>query len=178
MPKIYLSGCTFTKGVTQVPNSCIEAAELIVQVLNTGSGGSATWRKAGETRKPNVWAEFKSHRVNITSTANFHNKINMAVESYPFGSDLPALGEGICILNRGVDNDGYNMHFGAVVAASPRGVYVSNMNEPSDEEVELSTLETMRLRHVDDFRSGGYENKDIFIIGKLTVSPDMSKTEL
>ena len=102
----------------------------------------------------------------------------MHVDSYPFGTSLPGKGEGLCIVNIGADNNGYNMHFGAWVGDAPGGkIKVSNMNEPTG-SYGLELLETDVIGHVDDFRVGGYEDKARFKIGKLTTSPSMGKTEL
>ncbi|HEY6528489.1 MAG TPA: hypothetical protein VIZ65_07330 [Cellvibrionaceae bacterium] len=178
MPVTYKGGAKFTKNVSQVPNSCIESAEFILQVINSGTNDSVTWDRAEVSRTPHVYAEFKSHYINITDTADFHDYITESIVSYPFGSSLPTLGEGICLVNKGQDSGGYNMHFGAVVAVQNGSVEISDMNEPNNAPVGLAPLETITIKNVNDFRANGYEHRSTFALGKLTVNPNTNKQKL
>lgn len=172
---VYDPGSTFTMNETLVPNSCIESAELIIQVYHATD--PITWDGADVVRDPHVWAEFHRHRIDITAIEDFHSFITMDVESYVFES-LPGLGEGICLVNKLEDDEDGNMHFGAVVRTARRRVYVSNMDELSDEPVTLVRLVTELLYSVDDFRVPGYTDLEKYVIGKLTVTPDPSKIVL
>ena len=82
---------------SQVPNSCIESAEYIIQATATAKI-PAKWT-SGAATKPHVWAVFHSHMVNISNTPNFHNLVDSSVKEYPFAGTLPGLGEGLCIVN-------------------------------------------------------------------------------
>lgn len=177
MPVTYDSSVKFDK-TKQVPNSCIEAAEFLVQVM-AGKGKSVTWHKSGAIRKPHVYAEFASCYVNITATDNFHNLVTQSVKDYPFNNALPTKGEGICLVNKLQDADpnAFNMHFGAVVKTGTGTVEVSDMNEPGNGVVGLAPLVTTTIRKVDDFRGGDYP-KSRYALGKLTTTPDKGKQAL
>lgn len=160
---------------SQVPNSCIESAEYIIQATATAKI-PAKWT-SGAATKPHVWAVFHSHMVNISNTPNFHNLVDSSVKEYPFAGTLPGLGEGLCIVNTGADNKGYNMHFGAVVRVGRGRVDVSDMSEIITETPQLVKIKVAALTKVDDFRGQTYKDSQ-FIIGKLTTSPPKGLIEL
>lgn len=159
---------------TLVPNSCIESAELIIQAKNRKTH-AIRW-VPNQTRTPHVWMEFADHIINISKTPGIHELQGLhALNDYPFGDTLPALGEGIGIIKKTPGNAKYNMHFGARVETSS-GCMVSDVSETKSPPVVPLTL--MTLESVNDFRTGGYESVDNFALAKLTVTPDKSKTEL
>lgn len=152
--------------VANVPRSCIESAEYIIQSISANK--LLPWTKAGEARTPHVFARFgDSKSINISDTAEFQNQA-VGLKDYGFTS-LPAIGQGLICLNNTTKDLGYNMHLGAVVAADTGKILISNMMEPFGKVVKLTALDTIEVTDVGSFRSSAFDTEsDKYALGLLT----------
>ena len=132
---------------TKVPNSCIQAAEYIIQVHHRN--GIFPWVEGADVT-PNVYLHFGSgNPINITIEENILNKIgNSHAKDYEFSNlRRPEVGEGIAVFNIGgrAPKGHYNMHFLATLAVlgtkSRPSFVMSNLNEIEDSEIAMVTLD-------------------------------------
>lgn len=149
-----------------VPRSCIESAEYVIQSI--AEGRRLEWR-AGETREPHVIAHFKGVTIDITATPDFHRRREIAgVEDYSFTS-LPEIGEGLICVNKTGEDLAYNMHLGAVVARDDDRALISNMMEEVGMSVMMVILQTIEIGSPYDFRSRNFSGiDDKYALGLLT----------
>jgi hypothetical protein len=132
---------------TKVPNSCIQAAEYIIQVHH--KNGIFQWVEGADVT-PNVYLHFGSgNPINITIEENILNKIgNSHAKDYEF-SDLryPEVGEGVAVFNigGGAPEGRYNMHFLATLAItgtkSRPSFVMSNLNEIEGKNIQMVSLD-------------------------------------
>ncbi len=138
-------------GMFEVPESCIESAEYLIQCCYIGK--AIRWNSG--SKRPDVFAHMGNAIINITATEDCHTTVMPAHGSYPF-SQLPVLGEGIVLFNVGKDagKGGYNMHFMAVVATGSFGgrpaVLVSNMMERQLRAGERTKMKQLQVLIVTD----------------------------
>jgi hypothetical protein len=137
---------------TQVPDSCIESAEYIIQSIYGENHGQRPlrWVRSGIERSTHVIANFGNRTICITATLNFHDQDFSDLVDYNFVS-LPNVGEGLICLNK-TSNLLYNMHLGAIVASNANQAQISNMMEQKGNEVKMVPLQTIKIIHCDDFR--------------------------
>lgn len=150
----------------QVPESCIESAEFIIQCIANKS--YLGW-KEGKTRKPHVMAEFGfNKKFNITTQANFHEDPScVGLRSYSFGSWVPDIGQGLILLNKkSADASTYNMHFGAIVAVDGSDYYISDVSDSGGGVKLIGGWPVKKITNVNDFRIPGYPKTD-YAIGLL-----------
>lgn len=149
-----------------VPRSCIESAEYIIQSI--AEGRRLEWR-SGETREPHVIAHFKDVTIDITATPDFHRSRDVAgVEDYRFAA-LPEIGQGLICVNKTGDELGYNMHLGAVVARDDDRALISNMMEEVGIAVMMVILHTIEIGSPYEFRSRNFSGiDDKYALGLLT----------
>jgi hypothetical protein len=86
----------FGEGRSIVPNSCIEAAEFMIQCISKRE--ILDWT-AYTTREPSldVFAEFGGGRtINISRDEDFHIHLARGLQNYPFNGRLPATLEKNC----------------------------------------------------------------------------------
>ncbi|MDN3637373.1 hypothetical protein QWY82_01005 [Simiduia curdlanivorans] len=133
----------------QIPASCIESAEYIIQSIH---GGVCPEWKPGQTRAPNVYATFGNGKTfNVSLTENFHKQAS-GVTDYDFKGSLPGIGQGIICLNTSSADLPYNMHLGAVLAVDSAGrILVSNMMEKVGVPVVKKTIESIEVSSVEAF---------------------------
>ncbi len=157
----------------EVPESCIESAEYIIQSIINGK--RHVWEE-NKTVDPHVYAIFANGvEFDISECENFHEKIDEKVGDYPFQTlrgGLPGIGQGLVCVNKHWRNRHYNMHLGAVVASArlknaKHAVILSNMMH-TEKMVEMVELQTTKwISSPDQFRSllsSSYRN---FALGLL-----------
>ena len=150
------------RGIVNVPNSCIESAEYIIQSISNVN--LLPWKR-GQSQSPNVIATFGDREINISETENFHRNTR-GITSYKFDS-LPNIGQGIICLNKTVEDLPYNMHLGAVVASSDESVLISNMMEPEG-EVGMALINIIEINNAEEFLTNNFgDMSSKYIIGIL-----------
>jgi hypothetical protein len=152
--------------LNQIPRSCIESAEYIIQCL--AAGGLLGWAE-GQERTPHVIACFGNNvTFNITTQENFHTdpRCNGLVD-YAFNGQLPAIGQGLILLNKTGADQPFNMHLGAVIATARNRVKISDVSENGPVAM-IANWETKVLNTIEDFRGDDYPANN-FAIGLLTV---------
>lgn len=153
-----------------LPNSCIEAAEYVVRIGAAEEGKEVHWPDQENVHQTPVYLVFKDHYVNISDTQNFHNLLHDDVNDYEFPNGLPKVGEGLGLVNKLADQDGYNMHFGGVVKTRDDGVIeLTDMNERPGSSAGLDPTALRSISHVNQFRLGGYEDAS-YALGLLTTN--------
>lgn len=170
-----------------LPKSCIQSAEHVIQVyyhyLKTVQPGK---RPRTPTKQPQppcsdnhtdnyitygcVYGLFGDNRsINISETENFHESTE-GFTDYPFEEgQLPQVGQGLILVNKTTEDAGYNMHLGAVLGVSSDGLIMTDYNELESGVVNLNLLtynNTVKIKHVDDFRGQNYQQKQ-FALGLL-----------
>lgn len=157
------NGMQTYKQALGVPESCIESAEYILQVT---AGASTDWVR-GKEREPYMIAAFGNKTLNAT-TGDFVNEID-GVTDYDFNL-IPNVGQGIVIANSGIDDDGYNMHFGAVFARhkTKNVAIISNLCEKADVKL-INPCNFIFIDSVDSFKTQSGLTETKFKLGFLHV---------
>ncbi len=156
----------------QIPRSCIESAEYVIQEIN---GCTQAWTEEGQTREPNVIAEFGNGSIDISTSENVQDELT-GKTNYDFDVDpdtgeelLPGVGEGLIIGNSSdQDLDPYNMHLGAIVARH-RALNVCIISDVS-EDGEVILIDPWRiicLQSVQEFKGADYRAPE-YVMGKLS----------
>lgn len=164
---VEVSGRGYTRYKQQIPASCIESAEYIIQSIQ---GGTCLDWKAGETRTPNVYAVFGDGKeFNVSVTQDFHKQAS-GVTDYDFDGSLPGIGQGIICLNTSSSDLPYNMHLGAVIATDGISkILISNMMEQVGIPVVKKTIEAVEVSSVEEFftTNFGASSRGSYALGLL-----------
>lgn len=138
-----------------IPRSCIEGAEYIIQSLVTDDKNRA-WTN-NIAKKPYVYASFGGGvEVNISKTQNFHDGISGFGDFDFIKFRRLQLGEGIILLNTHANDFGtYNMHLGAIVAVDDSHYWISDVSENGKVEW-CADWKAVKVRRLSQFREMQY----------------------
>ena len=163
----------------RIPDSCIEAAEYIIKVHETGR--APDWRPGtNETFGRDVWLHFANASFNLTTDDLVALVPQYGIKSFDFTQHHTlGVGEGIAFLRPKMSaRSGYNMHFQAIL--SDGGDYTLSNAMEAEADVGLARLadnvETVRYDGkrtwfdlCDDFSRA---QRATYAVGLLTTDPD------
>ena len=159
-----------------VPESCIESAEYIIQCIANGT--TYSWVANQPPRNPHVIAHLGNGKtINISTQRDLLEAAELSC-SYNFNG-LPKLGQGLICVNRTTrDIKPYNMHLGAVIATEMGGsksrpviskVLISEISEVNPSNVQMIQLDASNTKwysSVAEFRGNLYD-ENCFALGLL-----------
>ena len=167
--------------VQEVPDSCIQSAEYIIQCFSNG----ATHEWSSEDHDPHVFAHFKNKVIDITHDEHWLENDSNGLTDYDLRRPL-VCGEGITFVHRIPVTKGnerpYYMHFMAVVATGTFGgqpaVRLSNhMEKPRKGDPPMVALKTFDTTDWIGLRNVFFgEHAGEYAVGLLTVSPGRDQT--
>jgi hypothetical protein len=146
-PKFMNEDGTIDKNA-QVPESCIQSAEFIIQ--SCYNRNPPEWSPE-EDAEPYVYMHFGSgDSVNITITQNIQNMDFSDRTDFNFDKYQPTIGEGVAFINasnKDANSRSYNMHFMAILvvqgtkrANRVTGYIISDVNELDGKKIQLVSL--------------------------------------
>ncbi len=162
-----------------IPESCIESAEYIIKVHETGR--APDWQSGtNKTFGSDVWLHFANARFNLRTADLLAEVPRYGVKSFDFTQyHTLRVGEGIAFLRPTMRaRSGFNMHFQAILSDG-RDYTLSNAMEPEDDvgQAQLSqNIETFAYTGkrmwsdlCDDFSRA---QRATYAVGLLTTDPD------
>ena len=163
----------------RIPDSCIESAEYIIKVHDTGR--APAWRPGtNETFGRNVWLHFANASFNLATDSLLDVVPRHGIKSFDFTQfHTLRVGEGIAFLRPTMRaRSGFNMHFQAILSDG-RDYTLSNAMEPEGDvgltrlSQNIETIEYNGKRTwfdlCDEFSRG---QRATFVVGLLTTDPD------
>jgi len=163
----------------EVPRSCIESAEFIIQTLR---GREPTDWQPGQSAQPNIYAHWgEGGVINISKSEDVVDQLS-GKKALPFNEREEGgyyeftQGLGLMIGNVAEKDtkDRYNMHLGAVVAnhVDYLAAIYSDESEP-DKDEDIVLINPWRIKGIqkpDEFRGDTYKDENIYKLGLLLPS--------